>query len=204
MEDVYHYNFWGQVIRWMAHKRKMAKGEGVRLTYNPENPKVGEEISLQATMLNLSGGADNALLRASIRRVDNNSTRDIQLAPLEGGWGVFQGSLKMPAGGTYDIKIYNPNNPNQTLETTILVEAPTLEKLGQPANAKVMREIAARSGGETGQVADLSRLLAGLSGVAKKEEIQKPFELWSSPWWAGGILFLLAVYWVSRKVLGLI
>lgn len=204
VEDVYHYNFWGQVIRWMAHKRKMAKGEGVRLTYNPENPKVGEEISLQATMLDLSGGADNALLRASIRRVDNNSTRDIQLAPLEGGWGVFQGSLKMTAGGNYDVKIYNPNNPNQTLMTTILVEAPTLEKLGQPANAKVMREIAARSGGETGQAADLSRLLAGLSGVAKNEEIEERFRLWSSAWWAGGILFLLAVYWVSRKVLGLI
>ena len=110
----------------------------------------------------------------------------------------------MTAGGNYDVKIYNPNNPNQTLMTTILVDAPTLEKLGQPANAKVMREIAARSGGETGQAADLSRLLAGLSGVAKNEEIEERFRLWSSAWWAGGILFLLAVYWVSRKVLGLI
>ena len=43
VEDTYHYRFWGQVVRWMAHKRKMAQGQGMRLTYSPENPKVGDE-----------------------------------------------------------------------------------------------------------------------------------------------------------------
>ena len=31
VEDKYHYRFWGQVVRWMAYQRNMAKGETMRL-----------------------------------------------------------------------------------------------------------------------------------------------------------------------------
>ena len=33
VEDKYHYRFWGQVVRWMAYQRNMAKGETMRLYY---------------------------------------------------------------------------------------------------------------------------------------------------------------------------
>ena len=31
VEDKYHYRFWGQVVRWMAYQRNMAKGATMRL-----------------------------------------------------------------------------------------------------------------------------------------------------------------------------
>ena len=101
------------------------------------------------------------------------------------------------------MTIYNPNG-RQKLETEINVQKVTLEQLGQPANLKVMREIAERTGGQAGGPADLNKLISAISLVAENEEIQERFRLWSNAWWGGAIVFLLAVYWVSRKVLGLI
>ena len=202
VEDTYHYRFWGQVVRWMSHKRKMAQGDGVRLTYSPENPKVGDEVFLQATLLNLSGSSLNQALRANVKGPDGK-TRDLELLVMEGGWGVFKGSMLVAEGGKHEVTIYNPNG-KQELKTEVLVEQPTLEKIGQPANAKVMREIAERTGGQAGGLADLNRLIGEISLVSENEIIEKITPLWNEPLWAGAILFLLAVYWISRKILGLI
>jgi hypothetical protein len=101
------------------------------------------------------------------------------------------------------MTIYNPNG-RQKLETEINVQKVTLERLGQPANLKVMREISERTGGQAGGPGDLDKLINAISLVAENEEIQERFRLWSNAWWGGTIVFLLAVYWVSRKVLGLI
>ena len=202
VEDTYHYRFWGQVVRWMAHKRKMAQGQGMRLTYNPENPVVGEKVNFQATLLDLSGGELNTTLRAELKEPDGK-TRNVEFTAMEGGWGVFEAKMKVALGGTHAMTIYNPNG-RQKLETEINVRKVTLEQLGQPANLQVMREIAERTGGEAGGPADLNKLINAISLVAENEEELERYRLWSDPWWGALIVFLLAVYWVSRKVLGLI
>ena len=92
----------------MAHKRKMAQGQGMRLTYSPENPKVGDEVYLQATMLDLSGDNLNTVLRADLKEPDGK-TRNLEFTAMEGGWGVFKARLKMQNGGLHQLTIYNPN-----------------------------------------------------------------------------------------------
>ena len=37
VEDKYHYRFWSQVVRWMAHNRYLAEKEGIKLIPSPEN-----------------------------------------------------------------------------------------------------------------------------------------------------------------------
>ncbi|HIL24949.1 MAG TPA: hypothetical protein EYG19_06070 [Verrucomicrobia bacterium] len=186
----------------MAHKRKMAQGQGMRLTFSPENPKVGDEVFLQATMLDLSGGTTAPDLRARIKAPDG-STSDLEFTAVEGGWGVFKTKMTVTQGGPYSLNLYSPSG-SQKLDAEITVDKPTLEKLGQPANAKVLREISQRTGGQSGGIADLQRLISEISVVAENEEITRRFRLWSNPWWGGSVLLLLAVYWVSRKILGLI
>ena len=38
VEDKYHYRFWSQVVRWMAHNRYLAEKEGIKLIPSPEKP----------------------------------------------------------------------------------------------------------------------------------------------------------------------
>ena len=55
VEDKYHYRFWGQVVRWMAYQRNMAKGETMRLFYSPDQPKLNQTLSLQANVMDKGG-----------------------------------------------------------------------------------------------------------------------------------------------------
>src|SRR5690606_33831541 len=50
VEDLYHYRFWGQVVRWMAHKRHMFGDEGARLFIQPERPMAGQEITMTLSL----------------------------------------------------------------------------------------------------------------------------------------------------------
>jgi hypothetical protein len=34
--------------------------------------------------------------------------------------------------------------------------------------------------------------------------LEQRIRLWADPWWAGSILVLLTVYWVSRKLAGMV
>src|SRR5205814_1967606 len=55
VEDKYHYRFWGQVVRWMAYQRNMAKGETMRLYYSPEQPQAGQTVVLKCNVMETSG-----------------------------------------------------------------------------------------------------------------------------------------------------
>ena len=55
VEDKYHYLFWGQVVRWMAYQRNMAKGETMRIYYSPERPQVRQTVALSANVMEASG-----------------------------------------------------------------------------------------------------------------------------------------------------
>ena len=55
VEDKYHYRFWGQVVRWMAYQRNMAKGETMRMYYSPEQPQVRQTMALTANVMEPSG-----------------------------------------------------------------------------------------------------------------------------------------------------
>ncbi len=61
VEDKYHYRFWGQVVRWMAYQRNMAKGETMRLYYVPDQPRLQPDAGA-------SRQRDGAKRRAAARR----------------------------------------------------------------------------------------------------------------------------------------
>jgi hypothetical protein len=204
VEDRYHYRFWGQVVRWMSHKRHMAQGAGLRLAFSPENPQISENMFLQATLTDLSaaGGTSPAALSAKVVGPSGKTER-IEFSPVEGGWGVYQANFVPQEGGKFMLTI-GSDKGGQKLETEIMVSKPQREKLGQPANIVTMREIADVSRGVAGSIHDLGKIVQQISLLPESEPLQQRMRLWASPWWGGFILTLLSVYWVARKVAGLI
>ena len=51
VEDKYHYRFWSQVVRWMAHGRYLAEKEGIRVIPDPERPKSGEKVFVRCRIV---------------------------------------------------------------------------------------------------------------------------------------------------------
>ena len=79
VEDKFHYRFWSQVARWMAHKRHLAEKEGIRLSFHPETPKVGDRVFMQATVLDEAGfpledGEVNGEIISPVDKANNSNS----------------------------------------------------------------------------------------------------------------------------------
>ena len=203
VEDKFHYRFWSQVVRWMAHQRHLSEKEGIRLSYSPETPHVGDTVFLQGTILDSSGlPAENERVSGKMT-APNNRTERLEFSAVEGGWGVFKSSFQPQEGGKFKIHLASEQT-GRTLETEIDVSQPVREKVGQPINSEVLREVANITGGASDTYENLETIVQKISLLPEPKPIEKRIRLWSSPIWGGIILVLLVVYWVGRKLAGMV
>jgi len=202
VEDTYHYRFWGQVVRWMAHQRHLSQDEGVRFFYTPETPKRGDKVRLNATVLDklgipISEGKVTVTLTAP-----SGTSETIELVAENAEWGVSSGMFVPREGGKYEVEV-KAESAGRRLKTQLTATVPTLEKVGLPAKLDVLREIAALTAGKSGGPDDLAQMVSGLSLLPERKPEEQRFRLWCDPWWCGALLGLLTLYWVGRKMGGL-
>lgn len=201
VEDTYHYRFWGQVVRWMAHKRHMSRGEGFRLSFSPENPRAGQQVYFQATILDLAGWNEGQRVQARIE-APSGRAETLEFEPGTGGWGVHAGSFRPGEDGLHRITLTAERGARR-LETTFEVMESKLEKIGHPANLTVLRELAAMTGGAYAAPQDLDSLIRQMELLPEAEPRQIRFRLWANPWWGGLVILLLGTYWTARKASGM-
>ena len=203
VEDKFHYRFWSQVARWMAHKRHLAEKEGIRLSFTPETPKVGDRVFMQATVLDEAGfPLEDGEVNGEIISPGGQGEQ-LELTEVEGGWGVYSTEFLPQEGGAYQIKIDSPEHDRE-LETKIVVSLPKREKLGRPANRPVLAEIASITQGESANTDNLDEIIQKISVLPEPQPAELRTRLWSNPWWGGTILLFLVIYWTGRKLSGLI
>ena len=198
VEDKFHYRFWSQVARWMAHKRHLAEKEGIRLSFTPETPKVGDRVFMQATVLDEAGfPLEDGEVNGEIISPGGQGEQ-LELTEVEGGWGVYSTEFLPQEGGAYQIKIDAPDHDRE-LETKIVVTLPKREKLGRPVNRPVLAEIASITGGESANTDNLDEIIQKISVLPEPEPAELRTRLWSNPWWGGTILLFLVIYWTGRQ-----
>ncbi|HYE30862.1 MAG TPA: hypothetical protein VEH27_05515 [Methylomirabilota bacterium] len=203
VEDRYHYRFWSQVVRWMAHQRHLAARQGVRLTYSPETPKVNDPVFLQATVLDASGfPLEDKLVLGQITTPSGRSEA-LEFNAMEGGWGVFKTDYTPREFGAYKIAVGAEGNPRR-LEATVEVTRPALEKLGQPVNMGLLKELADITKGAVAAPEKLEELVRQISLLPEPKPMERRLRLWSHPVWGGCLLLALAIYWTGRKLAGMV
>ncbi len=203
VEDLYHYRFWGQVVRWMAYQRNMAKGERMRLFYSPEQPEVGQTISLNANVMQTNGEPLNQG-DVTVRMIaPSGRTETVRLTASGEDWGAFAGSLVVSETGTHQVIMRCKENESE-LETSIFVQGLTQERVGKPARPEVMEELARVSGGKLLLKNDPNEILKLASQISEPPLEIRRLQLWSHPLVAGMMLLLLGAFWIGRKMAGLI
>ncbi|MBM3875134.1 MAG: VWA domain-containing protein [Verrucomicrobia bacterium] len=203
VEDKYHYRFWSQVARWMAHQRHLSERPGIRLTFSPETPQVGDTVFLQTTVLDASGfPVERGPVAGRITSPGGRVER-LDFGHIEGGWGVFKSQFVAQAGGAHKILV-TADTFGRRLETEVNITQPVREKVGQPANHQILRELSALTGGAVTVADDLKGIIEKISALPEPKPLELRIRLWSNPWWGGSILFLLAVYWIGRKFAGML
>ena len=203
VEDKYHYRFWGQVVRWMAYQRNMNKGETMRLYYVPDQPKMNQTVSLQANIMDragepLKGGDVSAFFTAP-----SGTSERVQFTSVGDEWGVFTGRFTPSEPGKHDVTLACKQT-GATLETSFFVQGAAAERVGRPARLEVLEEIARVTRGKVIEPDKLDEVVRSLAELPDPPPSVRRVQLWCHPVLGAAVVVLLGLFWVGRKVIGLV
>ncbi len=203
VEDKYHYRFWGQVVRWMAYQRNMAKGETMRLYYAPDQPQVRQTLVLHANVVEASGeplakGDVTARITSPLGKAET-----VRFTSSGDEWGVFDGRFTSEESGNHQVRLFCKQT-NATLDTSFFVQGDAAETPGKPARPEVMEEIARVSHGKVLAPDEREQLVQSLASLPEPSPSIRRVQLWSHPATVGLILLLLTIFWIGRKAVGLV
>lgn len=203
VEDLYHYRFWGQVVRWMAYQRNMAKGESMRLYYSPEQPQVRQTITLNANVMERNG---EPLAKGDVTaKIVSPSGRSetIRLKAAGGEWGAFSGQFSPKEPGQHTVQL-SCVQTGATLDASLFVQGAALERIGKPARLEVLEELARVSKGQVLDIDKIEKVVETFSRLPDPPIEIRRVQLWSHPLIAATLIGLLGLFWIGRKMIGLI
>jgi len=203
VEDLYHYRFWGQVVRWMSYQRHRSYDQGFRLAFGPDSPSQGETVFLTATVFDTGGmPVNDGRVTAQIAAPNGRSER-LTLAAVTGGWGVYQTSFVPQLSGKFRVTL-QCDQTGRSMESELLVRGVVREETGKPAQTEVLREITGITRGVCGAPGDLAAFVNQLATLPEAAPVERRLRLWCHPAWGAALLGLLTIYWIGRKIAGLI
>ncbi len=203
VEDKYHYRFWGQVVRWMAYQRNMAKGETMRLYYAPDQPRMNQTLALHANVMDRSG-EPLASGDVSARVVaPSGKTELVRLVSTGDEWGVFSGRYTAEEPGAHAVTL-QCKETGASLDASFFVQGVAAERPGRPARPEVMEEIARVTHGKVVAADKLDEIVRSLAEIPDPPPSVHRVPLWCHPAVAGTVIGLLGLFWAGRKKIGLI
>ena len=203
VEDKYHYRFWGQVVRWMAYQRNMAKGETMRLYYSPDQPQIDRTLTLSANVMDRSGEPlHNGDVTARIT-APSGKAQTIGFMSSGDQWGAFSARFVAKEPGKHQV-VLACKQTGATLEASFFVQGIATERVGRPARPEVLEEIARVTRGKVIEANRLDEVVSSLASLPDPPASVRRVQVWSHPAMAGLLVTLLGVFWVGRKVIGLI
>ncbi len=203
VEDKYHYRFWGQVVRWMAYQRNMAKGETMRLYYVPDQPRMDQTLTLHANVMEPGGepvrqGDVSARITAP-----SGKSETVRFASDGEEWGTFAGRFDPREPGKYQVTL-TCKQTKATLEASFHVQGVAAERVGRPARPEVLEEIARVTKGKVVRADRVAEIVRSLAELPEPPPLVHRVQLWCHPAVAGTLVGMLGIFWVGRKWVGLI
>jgi hypothetical protein len=182
VEDKYHYRFWGQVVRWMAYQRNMAKGETMRFYYVPDQPKRNQVLALHANVMDKGGeplhqGDVTARITAPSGKAEL-----VHLTTAGDEWGEFTGRFQAEEPGSHKVTLFCKQT-GASLETTFFVQGVAAEVI-DPSK--------------------VDQVVQSLAELPDPPPSVRRIPLWAHPVLGAALIGLLGVFWVGRKVIGLV
>jgi hypothetical protein len=205
VEDKYHYRFWGQVVRWMAYRRNMAKGERISFSFAPEQPELGQSLALDARVATESG---EPLVRGTVAaRVvsPSGAVETVRFVPPAGDaeWGVFAATFTPQEPGRHEVTL-TCRETADSLNASFFVQGSTEEGIGAVARPEVLTEIAQVTRGRVVPQQEVAGLVEALAALPETPPELRRLQLWCHPLVAVALVGLLGLFWVGRKRQGLV
>jgi hypothetical protein len=203
VEDKYHYRFWGQVVRWMAYQRNMARGESMRLYYVPDQPRLNQTLVFHASVMDRSGAPLHGGDVTARVTMPSGKAEVVRLASDGDEWGVYAGSFHAAEPGRHQVTLVCKQT-GATLEAALHVQGAVAEQAGRPARPEVLEELARVTQGTVIGLDQPGAVLRALAELPEPPPSVRRLPLWSHPIFMGALVTFMGVFWVGRKVIGLI
>ncbi len=216
--DEWHYQFWGQLIRWAARNKAAAGNSEVRMSV--ADAVLGEEESAEIAVRwdqRLVPQLKGAVMEVVAEQLD---ARGEVLPPAEGEAVITarlrpaadapeRFSARMPplAEGTWRLRLQvtgTPVAPRETIATEVFVRRQFSAELANVScNREFLRQLSELSGGRMIEPWDARQLLELVQPRDEPEQKVQERTLWDH--WLVIVLFsgLLMAEWVVRKLNGL-
>ncbi len=199
VEDLYHYRFWGQVVRWMAHKRHMFNDESARVFFQPERPQAGQPVTLNLTLRGEVGVSGEMPVSVRITGAGGEVVSPV-LTPLGEGGGSYQAQWTPSVPGEALLEVFQRGGGAAPMtRSRFVVEGRSPEEVGEPMRPALLREAAQITGGKSVPMEEALALLSRLRELPREQLVLTVDRVWQHPAWVAGVFLLFALYWIIRK-----
>ncbi|WFB34683.1 hypothetical protein P3T73_10980 [Kiritimatiellota bacterium B12222] len=198
VEDLYHYRFWGQVVRWMAHKRHMFGDEGARLFIQPERPEVGQDVTMTLSLRGAMALSEEVPFRLRVVN-ERGEVVSPSVTSLEGG-GSYQAHWVPEGPGKVQVELLDIDGGDVPwFSSEFMVEGDIPEKVGLPSQPVFLQELAQITGGERVMREDAVALLERLERLPREQKVLTVKRIWQHPLWVISLFSFFGIYWILRK-----
>ncbi|MFM7056484.1 MAG: hypothetical protein ACKO2P_06135 [Planctomycetota bacterium] len=216
--DEWHYQFWGQLIRWAARNKAAAGNSEVRMSV--ADAVLGEEEAAEVAVRwdrRLVPQLQGAVMEVVAEQLDasgevrppapGESVITARLRPATDAPERFNARIPPLAEGTWRLRLVvtgTPVAPRETIATEVLVRRQLSAELANVScNREFLKQLSELSGGRLIEPWDARQLLELVQPKDEPEQKVQERTLWDH--WIVIVLFsgLLMAEWVVRKVNGL-
>ncbi len=203
VEDKYHYRFWSQVVRWMAHGRHQSHQDGIRLISDPENPSAGDRVFLRCIVLDENGfPLENGNLSGQAIH-PSGALENLAFSSDPECPGVFLSSVVTGITGRLTLDL-TESSTSRKLKTQLFVSENVGEKKGRSIVKGPLSTLARLSKGKVASHQEWKKILPSLKTTILPEKTTHVFRLRASFEWGFLLFSLLVIYWTGRKFLGMV
>jgi hypothetical protein len=171
--------------------------------YSPEQPQVRQTIALSANVMEKSG---EPLPKGDVTArivAPSGKAETIRFSSSGDEWGAFAARYTAEEPGKHDV-ILSCKQTGATLNASFFVQGISVERIGRAARPEVMEEIARVSKGQMITLDRLEQVLQSLSALPEQPPSVRRVQLWCHPVVASILVTMLGIFWVGRKIVGLI
>ena len=201
--DLYHYRFWGNILRWLAASPLDGKTRHVLLSIDKKEYYPGETANISVRVLD-KNFYPYAVERVTLRVLKTPGKVGTTTLKLEDEKkGIYSGEYAFEESGTFEFSTLLPELGEEgNAKVRVDVTKVSVEDNSLSMNTELLKKIAAITGGSFHQITTAEAIPDEIIDRSRSREEVIRKDLWDNSYAIGIVVALLTLEWMLRKKLG--
>lgn len=205
LHEEYFDGFWARLVDRVGRSKVLGGRFPFTLTTDKSNYRVGDRVTLRAQFIDATDMATSLGSLAGEVEVGDQPPLAVTLDPVPGDATSFEASFPAATAGAYTVRVVPTVQAEleagpRAATMNFRVEPPRQE-LDEPGlDRGLLESIARETKGSVFSIADARDLPAAIKVRQVTRTLELRNEIWDAPLMFGGVMLLLTIEWVLRKL----